>query len=249
MSKGIPNIGNTCYFNTAIQCLAHVPMLTNKFLNDGPYTGDCALTREYSLFIRQLWAHQDLDPRALFTTFHTRFPQFTPGHQHDTHEAVLAIIDALEKSLGVEYMKTIFYGKEDQIVTYPGGTSTRPSEFSALFVESPHKLSNYSKHIILSEYEDDAGKKYHAAALQTVIRATPHCLMVVFTQKCPVEQVPLKFEGAHLFGIVIHAGISQGGHYAAFLKHRGQWQLFDDDAVSPMEPRGICSMAWYKKFV
>jgi hypothetical protein len=179
--------------------------------------------------------------------FTQKFPQFIPGHQHDTHEAVLAIIDALEKSLGLDYMKSLFYGKEEQIVTYPGGTSKRPSEFMSLFVEN---LENYSKHVIISDYEDDKGEKYHVAAVQNVIQQTPHCLTVTFTQKCPSDKIPEKFEGMFLFALVVHVGMYQGGHYAAFIKHKGQWRLADDDAISLIEkPNALCSMAWYKKFL
>lgn len=253
MSRGLFNVGNTCYFNSAVQCLAHVPTLTNRFLREGPYDGPCEVTREYSQLIRSMWSKgkDPIDASDLLTAFQNKFTDFVPRQQHDTHEAVLSLLDAFEKSLGLDYMKPIFYGKEDQVVTYPGGTSTRTHEFCSLFVDSPEHMQNYSKYHILSDYVDDAGKKYNAAAMQTIIQKTGECMSVIFTQKCPAELVPDVFNNLKLFGLVIHWGLSaNSGHYAVIVKHKKQWRTIDDDVVTKVDaPDGhlMCSMAWYKK--
>lgn len=255
MSRGLLNLGNTCYFNTAIQCLAHVPSLTNRFLRDGPYESNCTVTREYSMLVRNMWNTRYTDPvnpSELLNAFQTKCPQFTPGHQHDTHEAVLALMDILENSLGLSYMRPLFYGTEEQTVTYPKGTSWKAETFMTLFVRNPEHLANYSKHQILDGYEDNDGNKYNVAALESKVTETGHCLVVNFTEKTTADQIPETYQNMHLFALVIHWGMLHGGHYAAFLKHKKQWRLVDDDSVREVDApdKGTpCSMAWYKKTV
>ena len=52
--KGIRNKGNTCYFNTALQCLLYIPALSNYMIRK-PYAGECTFTRAYSDLIKVYW--------------------------------------------------------------------------------------------------------------------------------------------------------------------------------------------------
>lgn len=251
MPKGLPNLGNTCYFNSAVQCLAHVPTLTNRFLRSG-YDGDCELTREYSKLIKSIWSKDgEADPQPFLKLFQAKFPSFTPGKPHDTNEAVLCIIDVLEKSLGLDFMKPIFYSTEKQTVIYPGGESSRTNEIVSLTMPDASGLQTYSKHQYLTDYVDMNGKKYNVAALQTTLDKMGHIFTMTFMAKTPAESVPQKFGESHeLFALVVHWGIAFGGHYAVLCKHKGHWRFIDDETVREVpgpDPRMPCSMAWYKK--
>jgi ubiquitin C-terminal hydrolase len=210
------------------------------------------VTREYSKLVISLWTKnkEPLDTKPLLTIFQNKFKDFLPGQQHDAHEAVLCLLDAFEKSLGLEYIKPIFYGKEEQVVFFPNGQSSRTNDFMSLFVDSVEHMKQYDKYNILSDYVDDSGKKHHVAAVTTSIKETGHCLTVIFTQKCPAELIPDTYHNLKLFGLVNHWGMSNGGHYAVTLKHKGQWSIVDDEVVMKIEspdPNVMCSMAWYKK--
>lgn len=47
-----------------------------------------------------------------------------------------------------------------------------------------------------------------------------------------------------LAGVLVHAGVAQGGHYYSFIRDRspnsqGDWYRFDDEDVTPFDPKGI----------
>ena len=47
---GFINLGNTCYFNSAIQSLLHVHEISAHII-DNKYTGECKFTKEYEKLI------------------------------------------------------------------------------------------------------------------------------------------------------------------------------------------------------
>ena len=99
--KGLDNLGNTCYFNTAMQCLLQVPQLSN-FLILKEYTGNCEFTNEYQKTVRNVWLNKDRSsetPEKLLHLFRQKFTQFNNTNQQDCQEAMLCILDILDKSL------------------------------------------------------------------------------------------------------------------------------------------------------
>ena len=129
--RGLVNIGNSCYFNASLQVLLHVPILSNRFIKR-QYTGECEFTRLYSRLVNDFWKASDpprepLDPTPLIRAFQKTFPRFVDEEQHDVQEAVLCIVDILERA--VPWIKEIVYGTKTQVTKYPGGESSRDEAF------------------------------------------------------------------------------------------------------------------------
>lgn len=107
--KGLPNAGQTCYLNAALQCLVYCPNITNYFL--GGHEPDAvnpkkklasALAAEYAAFVRAYWtvdAQPTCDPAAVHVAFTKACRGFAPGQQHDAHEALVCLLDKLHDGL------------------------------------------------------------------------------------------------------------------------------------------------------
>ena len=107
---GIRNIGNTCYMNTALQCISNCIELRNYFLFGSPkkdintnnvlgYKGLVAYGFEY--LIRKLWIANDkvIDISKFKTAIGLCNERFAGRSQQDTHEFVTFLIDSLHEDL------------------------------------------------------------------------------------------------------------------------------------------------------
>ncbi|CAI5734295.1 unnamed protein product [Hyaloperonospora brassicae] len=107
---GLRNLGNTCFMNSALQCLSHVEILTRYFLSnkykkdlnrDNPLGTGGNLAEEYDGLLKELWfgTAPSTSP-ANFKRAIGRFaPQFSGFLQHDAQELLAYIIDGLHEDL------------------------------------------------------------------------------------------------------------------------------------------------------
>jgi ubiquitin C-terminal hydrolase len=258
--RGLWNLGNTCYFNTAVQCLAHVPPLTKHLFSIPPYEGPCVITREYQKIARELFMKDKTDavsPSDLLGAFRGRFPQFANHGQHDAQEVILLLIDVFEKSLGKELIQEIFNGEDSQETLWSEGMSTVKTPFTTLVldVSEPCRLQDLlddrlEEHEI-EGYLDAQGKTHDVAAIRHRVTKWPRIVNFSFSMydyKFPIE-IPFEFEGRKLFACVLHQGVQRGGHYALLVRRFNKWYLKDDETVREVEPtifKGEFYQAWYR---
>lgn len=259
--RGLWNLGNTCYFNTAVQCLAHVPPLTKHFFDTDLSDSECLITREYQRVIEQLFTKGKTDPvnpRDLFNAFKSKFPQFSDNMQHDAQEVILHLVDAFEKSLGKEFVTNLFNGEETQVTSWGEHSSTRKTTFTTLLldVSEPCRLQDLVKDradpISIENYIDDSGQVHSKATVQTHVSRWPKFTNFSFSMydhKFPIE-IPFEFEGLKLFACVIHHGHQNGGHYALLVRRFDKWYIKDDERVTEIQDvrviRGEFYQAWFR---
>ncbi|KAF4038407.1 Ubiquitin carboxyl-terminal hydrolase domain-containing protein [Phytophthora infestans] len=107
---GLRNLGNTCFMNSALQCLSHVELLTRYFLSnqykkdlnrDNPLGTGGNLAEEYDGLLKELWfgTVPSTSPANLKRAISRFAPQFSGFQQHDAQELLAYIIDGLHEDL------------------------------------------------------------------------------------------------------------------------------------------------------
>ena len=107
--KGLANLGNTCYLNSALQCLLYAPPLTNYVLSGlaeqdlyRKRVNACALATEYISLTKAYWGSTDpacLDTRPLWTALAKLHRPFGNSEPHDAHEALVLLLRHLHDAL------------------------------------------------------------------------------------------------------------------------------------------------------
>ena len=227
--KGIPNFGNTCYFNSALQCLLQIPHLSNYFISLSEYTGSCEFTREYHKVVNSAWTSKTdtfIDIRPLLQVFRTRFCQFNNNDQQDAQEALMCMIELLEPII-----KPFVTCKLLQETVCSSGKTILKDETAVVYLapkgDLETSLTYMTKWNTLENYQDDEGKVWNVAATRTTFESFPEILIFSTTHKTTLT-VKEQFSNFVLFASCVHVGSQRGGHYMAYTRHKGKWYLKDD---------------------
>ncbi|KAL3649237.1 ubiquitin-specific protease [Castilleja foliolosa] len=106
---GLLNLGNTCFMNSAIQCLVHTPEFARYFRenyhqeinrqNPLGMVGELALA--FGDLLRKLWApgRAPVAPRPFKNKLARFAPQFSGCSQHDSQELLAFLLDGLHEDL------------------------------------------------------------------------------------------------------------------------------------------------------
>ena len=104
--KGLRNLGDTCYANVVIQCLLHVPQITNYFLFV-PFRDDMnkkrqnasALCEQFASLVHTYWSTPDeVDPAPLLSAVAKCFRSFNVHAQHDAHDFFYKMVQTLHEA-------------------------------------------------------------------------------------------------------------------------------------------------------
>uniref|UniRef100_A0A8C2GB80 ubiquitinyl hydrolase 1 n=1 Tax=Cyprinus carpio TaxID=7962 RepID=A0A8C2GB80_CYPCA len=107
---GLSNLGNTCFMNSATQCLSNIPPLTEYFLKDkyqdelnqdNPLGMKGEIAKAYAELTKQLWSGKCsyVTPRPFKTQVGRFAPQFSGYQQQDSHELLAFLLDGLHEDL------------------------------------------------------------------------------------------------------------------------------------------------------
>ncbi|CAH1398774.1 unnamed protein product [Nezara viridula] len=117
VGSGFVNLGNSCYLNSILQALFHVPAFVNWLLNDNTHTSRCesmnGITHSECLICAMSKTLQSshkctgsvVKPLQIYSKLKSICKHLVHGHQEDAHEFLRYLIEGMERS----YL-TIFNG-------------------------------------------------------------------------------------------------------------------------------------------
>lgn len=108
---GFDNLGNTCYFNSGLQCLVHTRPLASVFLS-GRWRDDLnrtnpigmrgALAEAFASVVNKVWSgscFESFSPRDLKEVIGRFAHQFAGYQQQDSHELITFLLDGVHEDL------------------------------------------------------------------------------------------------------------------------------------------------------
>lgn len=146
---GLYNLGNTCYINSAMQCIANIKLMHDYFVRDKlylrqlnlnsvlGYKGDLVVA--FSNMMQQMWtANQVLVPKAFKASIGKMREAFAGDEQQDSQEYLNFIIDGLHEEVNLRQSKPYIAnpesdGREDMELGLETWSNSLKRDWSFIF--------------------------------------------------------------------------------------------------------------------
>ncbi|CAB1338317.1 unnamed protein product [Coregonus sp. 'balchen'] len=249
IGSGLQNLGNTCFLNSALQCLTYTAPLSNYMLSrEHSKTchepGFCMMCTMQN-HITQVFANSGnvIKPIGVLNELKRIAKHFRFGSQEDAHEFLRYTLDAMQKSClpGSNITKALEqFVKPEQL---DGENAYKCTKCKKMVPASKRFTIHRSSNVLTISLKRFAN--YNGGKIAKDVRY-PECLDLrpFMSQSHGEPQVYV------LYAVLVHSGFScHAGHYYCYVKaSNGQWHQMNDSSVSVSDIRSVLNQQAYVLF-
>jgi len=230
MPTGLTNVGNTCFINTIVQGLVHLPELNAWF---DQTESDKLIHKEYNDLRKiMICNHTLVTPHRFVAVIYHVLPHFKQNEQQDAHELLLYLLN--------EFNCPLFKGEQ---ISYLDNTKTK-EEFWSIELPIPDKpctlescIINYFKPELVDWNDKIVPKWYDISVYPFYLCITLKRFTNLNHKNQHIVKIPPILnlnETYELLFIGNHSGGTRGGHYTASIL-LDKWYEIDDNTISECE--------------
>mmetsp|Transcript_16579 Transcript_16579/g.29842 ORF Transcript_16579/g.29842 Transcript_16579/m.29842 type:complete len:395 (+) Transcript_16579:41-1225(+) len=143
---GLVNLGNTCYMNSGLQCLASIDELVNYFREDHSEHEGKEFVKTFGILLKQIQVEESgsINPEDFYVQLKKRFCDFDNKRQHDAQEFISRTLDHIHEETkdtsGSSIVTSLFEGVFAKNFTCASGHTWRLDEkFMELSLPIPER--------------------------------------------------------------------------------------------------------------
>ncbi|CAF0973393.1 unnamed protein product [Rotaria sordida] len=157
---GLINIGNTCYMNSALQCLSNIPELTQWALDQKKSSSmeNKDIIHIYTSLIQLMWSGENatINPQDIKEIVSRSAPIFIDYAQKDSHEFMNSLLNALERTNSISIITNLFHiHTQSQVTCTTCNFIDITNEITTFLPLSLPRKTLYNKEILLENLIND----------------------------------------------------------------------------------------------